>query len=135
MGFFIDYYWTVVPQGSGRQGQASSYDLNNVVNHDYFVSQKAFFWDLNVWDDEAPNDDPHQPSETDLKTLHTLMRAYYDLSKGEIMITVGGVSTKCMCHRLVPHLDYYCDFVFSLTFIFTHITHLNQFTPWKFKVS
>lgn len=87
---FVDYYWTQVPTGSGAQGVAGSYDLHTVSNHDYFVAQKAFSFDLNVWADETPNDDPEQAMGTDRLVLEVILRSCYDLTGGEKMITVGG---------------------------------------------
>jgi hypothetical protein len=73
---------------------AATHDLFHVrspVNHDYFISQRAFFWDLSVWDDEAPNDDPSQPLGTDLNTLMKILAAYYTNNPSAV-ITVSGVS-------------------------------------------
>lgn len=44
-----------------------------------------------VWDDEAPNDDPTQPLGTDLRTLLAILQAHYDDTQGTRVITVGGV--------------------------------------------
>lgn len=52
----VDYYWTKVAAQKNLP-----YDVNTVSNHDYFIAHRGFFWDLDVWTDEAPNDDPHQP--------------------------------------------------------------------------
>ena len=43
--------------------------IAKTTNHDYFVANKAFFFDLSIWGDEAPNDDPEQPLGTDRATL------------------------------------------------------------------
>lgn len=51
--------------------------LLQVSNHDYFISHEAFFFDLDVWGDEAPNDDPGQPLGTDRNTLLTILMAAY----------------------------------------------------------
>lgn len=67
-------------------------DLNNayVPNHDYIVSQKMFAFDLGVWDDEAPNDDPGQPLGTDLATLKTILQRQYDRTMGQEIIQISG---------------------------------------------
>ena len=55
-----------------------------------FISRRGFFWDLSVWDDETPNDDPAQPMGTDLKVLLDVARAAYVQTGGNNMIHVGG---------------------------------------------
>lgn len=70
MGYYLDYFWTTVA--------AQPYSMNTVVNQDYFISQKAFFFDLYFWDDETPNDDPNQPLGNDFKTVGYIMAAIYD---------------------------------------------------------
>lgn len=90
LAYFVDYFWTQVPNGSGHQGVAPSFDLHTVTNHDYFVAHKAFFFDLSVWADEAPNDDLGQPLGTDRKVFETLLRACYEGTEGNAMITIGG---------------------------------------------
>jgi len=64
-------------------------DRTLLCNHDFFISRRAFFFDLNVWEDESPSDDPRQPLGTDLQTLRTILRAAHDRAKGR-MIAVGG---------------------------------------------
>ena len=32
-----------------------------LTNHDYFIAHRGFFWDLAVYPDEHPSDDPHSP--------------------------------------------------------------------------
>lgn len=58
-------------------------------NHDYFISERAFFFDLGPWDDDLPNDDLSRPVGTDFKTLTALLHAMYARSNG-IPIHVGG---------------------------------------------
>lgn len=43
----------------------------------WFLGKRAFFWDLDVWPDEAPNDDPHQPIGTDYRTLLAILLSAY----------------------------------------------------------
>jgi len=90
LAYFVDYFWTQIPNGSGHQGVAPSFDLLTVTNHDYFVAHKAFFFDLSVWADEAPNDDLGQPLGTDRKVFEALLRACYEGTGGKAMITIGG---------------------------------------------
>lgn len=80
---YIDYYWTTNP-GLTRLNH------HTLTNHDYFVSQKAWFFDLHVWDDEAPVDDPEQEPGTDLETLKAMLLSAYKHGGKENMIHVGG---------------------------------------------
>eukprot|EP01051_Picozoa_sp_SAG22_P011778 SAG22_NODE_1163_length_5300_cov_18.540088_3_plen_303_part_00 len=55
LGYYADY-WSAL-QGDRLKATPG---LPEVANHDYFISQKAFFFDLSVWADEPPVDDPAQ---------------------------------------------------------------------------
>lgn len=82
MAYYLDAWWLKTPGG---------YMPNNTLcNHDYFISQKAFFFDLNPWDDETPIDDRTQPMGADFRTLAAILRSAYDKTKGKGMIHVGG---------------------------------------------
>ncbi|MCU0959688.1 MAG: hypothetical protein MUF48_06245 [Pirellulaceae bacterium] len=87
MAYFIDAY-TQQPQREGFHYD----DLPNatLANHDYYISQRAFFFDLGPWGDEAPVDDPHQPLGTDRQTLCALLRSQYEQNKGRAFTSVGG---------------------------------------------
>jgi hypothetical protein len=61
-----------------------------VANHDYFIAHRAFFFDLSVWDDEAPVDAPNQPLGGDKTELVAIFEAAYYLTQGVKMIHVGG---------------------------------------------
>lgn len=39
--YYLDYWWVYSPKAA-----TNSYDLNTVLNHDYFISNRGFFWDL-----------------------------------------------------------------------------------------
>ena len=58
-GYYIDYYWVQKPG-------ACVNNHHTLTNHDYFVSKKAWFFDLHVWRDEVPKDDPQQIAGTDI---------------------------------------------------------------------
>ena len=62
---------------------------HELVNRDYFVANKAFFWDLSVWEYYKPNDDRNQPEGTDYNTLCMIMKKQNELANGEV-IRVGG---------------------------------------------
>ncbi len=81
MGYYIDYFWT-------KTGDRS---INHTCsNHDYVIAHRGFFWDLNVWEDESPRDDPGQAPGTDLKTLQAILRSAYDQTGGKSMIHISG---------------------------------------------
>lgn len=82
MGNYMDAYWITHPGG---------YVPNHTLsNHDYFIAQRGFFFDLCPWDDETPVDDPNQPLGTDVKTMQAIMRSAWEQVKGKKMIHVGG---------------------------------------------
>ncbi len=64
--------------------------MNTVSNHDYFIAHKGFFWDLDAWNDQKPNDDPNQPLGTDYSTLNAILLSAYQQTKGNKMIHIGG---------------------------------------------
>ena len=80
--YYIDAYWIKMARNGGP-------DLHTLSNHDYFVSRKAFFFDLSPWGDERPNDDPGQPSGLDREVFLEVLNALYQSANGEI-IKVGG---------------------------------------------
>ena len=82
MGYYIDYFWTTA-------GGSGDYTLSTVPNHDFFIARKGVFFDLDVWSDEAPNDDPKQPLGTDRQTLMNMLLSAYKQTKGGI-IHIGG---------------------------------------------
>jgi hypothetical protein len=80
--YYIDTFWLHAPYRGAP-------DLHTLSNHDYFISRKAFFFDLSPWADETPNDDPQQPLGADRKAFLEVLRALYDRSGGGIL-KVGG---------------------------------------------
>jgi len=87
MAYFIDAY----TQEPGKPG-FHYHDLHNatLANHDYYIANRAFFFDLGPWGDETPVDDPGQPLGTDRDTLCALLRSQYEQNGGEAFTTVGG---------------------------------------------
>lgn len=84
LGYYMDYFWAVHPTPGW------DYSNHTLTNHDFFVMHKGFLWDLSVWEDEAPNDDPGQPLGTDYATLLRMFKAAAErLQPGE-MIHCGG---------------------------------------------
>ena len=60
-----------------------------IYDADYYIAQKAFFFDLSPDSTSAPNDDPEQPVGTDTRTLRALLLQQYRRAHGQIF-TVGG---------------------------------------------
>lgn len=81
--YYIDQKWREAPLSSVS-------NHHTLTNHDFFVSKKAFFFDLSPWGDEPSTDEPDQPLGADLKTLKLLLKTAYDLNKGEKMCYIGG---------------------------------------------
>ena len=82
MAFYIDAYWLRDPCRSGLVNCTLS-------NHDYFISKRAFFFDLGVWPEESSVDEPGQPPGADYRTLQKLLRSMVGRAGGKIF-SVGG---------------------------------------------
>ncbi len=83
LAYYLDSYWLKVPNIAGVQN-------HTLTNHDYFISNKAFFFDLGPWDDESPVDEHDQPEGTDAKVLRSILLSAYQQTKGQSMIHAGG---------------------------------------------
>jgi hypothetical protein len=70
-------------------GDKNELQQNGMYNGDYWVAQKAIFFDLSPWADCKPLDDPDQPLGADNKSWHDLLEASYKLRDGEFGL-VGG---------------------------------------------
>jgi hypothetical protein len=81
--YYLDQYWMRRPRAAGLNHHC-------LTNHDFFISKKGFFFDLHVWGDEAPIDDPGQRPGTDLETLKELLLSAYNHGGREKMIHIGG---------------------------------------------
>ncbi len=81
LAYYLDAWWLRFPDG----------DLFNhtLTNHDFFISERAFFCDLGPWDDETPVDDRNQPLGTDQRTLQDILHVLYRRNQGG-MLAVGG---------------------------------------------
>lgn len=80
--YYVDAWWLQRPFIGGPE-------MHTLSNHDWFVSRRAFFFDLSPWGDEAPVDDPHQPLGADKSGLLSLLRDLYDCADGGIT-KIGG---------------------------------------------
>ncbi|MBQ8884768.1 MAG: hypothetical protein IJY62_00115 [Clostridia bacterium] len=66
-------------------------DLQNryLANRDYYIAKKAFFFDLNPWENTLPDDDPTQKIGTDYRTAKKIL-AVQNKNAGEEIVTIGG---------------------------------------------
>lgn len=107
--YYVDQYWRQKPL-------ASVANHHTLTNHDFFVSKKAFFFDLSPWGDEPSTDDLKQKSGTDLETLKTLLKLAYDQNRGEKMCYIGGFPAwayKYTKHAGGKHEDVETEWEFS----------------------
>ncbi len=81
--YYLDQFWMKRPRNAVLNHHC-------LTNHDFFISKKAFFFDLHVWGHEAPVDDPGQKPGTDLETLKALLLSAYEHGGRERMIHIGG---------------------------------------------
>ena len=81
--YYIDQYWKKRPNAAPRNHHTLS-------NHDFFVSKRAFFFDLSPWGDEPATDDTNQQVGCDLKTLKEFLLLAYKQNKGEKICYIGG---------------------------------------------
>ena len=82
LAFYIDAYWLTKPT-------LSAFSNATLTNHDFFISKRAFFFDLHVWEEEAPVDDPEQKPGTDTATLRAILASAYARG-GERILKIGG---------------------------------------------
>eukprot|EP01065_Artemidia_motanka_P001885 TRINITY_DN10876_c0_g1_i1.p1 TRINITY_DN10876_c0_g1~~TRINITY_DN10876_c0_g1_i1.p1 ORF type:complete len:629 (+),score=121.55 TRINITY_DN10876_c0_g1_i1:49-1935(+) len=90
IAYYVDYWAALHGDALGQTP-----GLAKPSNQDYFVSQRAFFFDLSVWADEPPVDDPTQPLGADKAEMVNIFYAAYLRTQapgytGEQMIHVGG---------------------------------------------
>lgn len=82
--YYIDQQWLTRPT-------ATRVNHHTLTNHDFFVSKKAFFFDLSPWADEPATDDPAQTAGTDVSTLkELLLLAYRQNGDGNTFTYLGG---------------------------------------------
>lgn len=84
LGYYLDAAWLANPRPGG------SFWNHTLTNHDYFVSRRAFFFDLSPWDDEPATDDPKQAVGTDLAVLKEVLGTVWRLNRGRRMCHIGG---------------------------------------------
>ncbi len=81
--YYLDQYWLEKPRLCAPNHHC-------LTNHDFFITKRAFFFDLHVWGDEVPIDDRRQKVGTDLETLKELLLSAYHHGGRERMIHIGG---------------------------------------------
>lgn len=81
--YYLDQFWRKRPGAASRNHHTLS-------NHDFFVSRRAFFFDLSPWGDEPATDDPAQRPGTDLETLKEFLLLAYRQNRGEAFCHIGG---------------------------------------------
>ncbi|NLH42775.1 MAG: hypothetical protein GX448_13135 [Planctomycetes bacterium] len=94
--YYLDQYWIQKPRNTVLNHHC-------LTNHDFFVAKNAFFFDLGVWGDEKPIDDPQQPIGTDIETLKALLLSAYQHGGRERMIHIGGFVP--WAHKYTAHGD------------------------------
>lgn len=83
MAYYIDAYYLTAPRSGGVISNST------LTNHDFYIANGAFFFDLDVWGDEHPNDEPEQPLGRDRETLLALLKAQHARAGGANFI-IGG---------------------------------------------
>jgi len=78
IGYWCDAFWLQHPTDM-------SLDNVGLTNHDFVVTRKGFIFDLGVWDDEAPRDEPDQRFGLDLETFKEVLLSCHTQSKGKII--------------------------------------------------
>ena len=83
MGYYLDAHWL-------ESCMAGSPVNHTLTNQDYIIAKGGLVFDLGVWEDETPVDDPDQPLGTDARTLRTILRTAWEAVDGQAMIHVAG---------------------------------------------
>jgi len=107
--YYIDQQWRTNPA-------ATVVNHHTLTNHDFFVSKRAFFFDLSPWGDEPATDDVDQTLGTDLATLKEFLTEAYRINEGEKMCYIGGFPSwafKYTQHAGGTHGDVATEWEFS----------------------
>ena len=82
--YYIDQQWMTRPT-------ATKLNHHTLTNHDFFVSKRAFFFDLSPWADEKATDEVDQSVGADVNTLkEMLLLAYRQNGNGKKFTYLGG---------------------------------------------
>ena len=82
LGYYPDAWWLQHPGDVPAERTLLS-------NHDFLIARHGFLFDLTPWDDETPEDDPHQPLGADARTLREILRAAYTAARGKMIHVCG----------------------------------------------
>jgi len=82
-GYYIDLFWHLCPSNANS-------NHHQLSNHDFFISKKAFFFDLSPWGDEPATDAPDEPAGADLSMLKVILSHMYRLNGGRKFCHIGG---------------------------------------------
>jgi len=107
--YYIDQKWRENPK-------AAPVNHHTLTNHDFFVSRKAFFFDLSPWGDEPATDDTLQKAGTDLSTLKEMLLLAYRQNRGKEFCYIGGFPAwafKYTRHAGGSHQDVATEWEFS----------------------
>lgn len=81
--YYIDQYWRKNPL-------RTTANHHQLCNHDFFISKRAFFFDLSPWGDEPATDDTTQSTGLDLKVLTTFLEMANKQNEGKKLCYIGG---------------------------------------------
>jgi len=81
--YYVDQYWL-------KAYSNATFNHHQLMNHDFFVGKKAFFFDLSPWEDEAATDAPDEPVGADSQMLKQVLMEIYNLNGGQKMCHIGG---------------------------------------------
>ncbi len=107
--YYIDQCWRRSPDAAPRNHHTLS-------NHDFFVSKRAFFFDLSPWGDEPATDEPSAPAGADLETMKEILLAAWKANGGKKMCYIGGFppwAFKYTRHAGGRHADVETEWEFS----------------------
>ena len=81
--YYPDCFWL-------RHGGELRLDHHQLTNHDFFVSKKAFFFDLSPWGDESATDAPGESVGADREMLQDILAEIYAINGGTTFCHIGG---------------------------------------------
>ena len=77
------------PELYGKLGNQAEFQHNGMFNGDYWISHRAFVFDLMPWGGYAPDDEPTQPAGRDMATWNDMLEIAYHQRQGEFGV-IGG---------------------------------------------
>lgn len=81
--YYIDQYWR-------KSCSNATFNHHQLVNHDFFIGKRAFFFDLSPWEDEVATDAPGEPVGADAVMMKQILMELYRLNGGQKMCHIGG---------------------------------------------